>query len=271
MTVIVILFFVAGAVGIHLFAPHFFPAIVTAVARPFWRVQFSVINGAIHSPEYLLERNQLLQSQIEEMQTRLDTMVAIELENRQLKELYGRSGYSPIDSTVFGFEQSTSSPINIEEEFNNPDARILAAVIKRPPFSIYDELVIDIGKDYELSTSSMVYSSGGVLIGKVVDVSSKTARVRLLSSPGETYEVLIGDSNTPATAFGRGGGQYDAQVSRDMNIKEGDFVMNPSLNDKPLGMVSAVLIDPAQPFKTILFAPPINIYQLRWVLVENRE
>lgn len=205
-----------------------------------------------------------------EIQVRFDTVSAIQTENKELKELFGRTIIETLVTISPSVTGSTTEGLATYTDLVNPDAKILAAVLKRPPYSMYDELIIDIGNDQGVSTSSIVYASGGVMIGKVVQVLNKTARVRLLSSSGETYEVLIGDNNTPATAFGRGGGQYEAQVSRDIDIEEGDFVISPALNDKPFGVVSAVLVDPAQPFKTILFAPPINIYQLRWVLVENR-
>ncbi len=229
---------------LQLFAPHFFPSLFTAIARPFWRTEFSIESGALKSPETLLSENEALNRQLADAQVRLDTIHAVELENNELKTLLGRDP-------------------------KNQDIRILAAVLKHPPFSAYDELIIDIGHDYNLSTSSQIYASGDILIGHVVDVLNTTAKVKLFSSSNEKYEVLIGPNHTPATAIGRGGGQYEAQVSRETSVKEGDFVLNPSLNDKPFGIVSAVLQDPTQPFETVLFAPPVNIYQLRWVLVKN--
>jgi len=93
----------------------------------------------------------------------------------------------------------------------------------------------------------------------------------LFSSPGEKYQVMIGSSHAPISAVGRGGGQYQAQISRDAHVSEGDIVNSPGLNDAPFGIVTAVLSDPAQPFQTVLFAPPVNVYQLRWVLVDRNE
>ena len=114
-----------------------------------------------------------------------------------------------------------------------------------------------------------MYAYEGVLVGRVIDVLKNSAKVRLFSSPGETHQVLIGSNSIPATAIGRGGGQYEAEVSRDVQIMEGDFVINPSLNDRPFGIVSVVLSNPTEPFSTVLFAPPISVYQLKWVLVKD--
>jgi cell shape-determining protein MreC len=256
-----------------LFTPHLFPSIFTAIARPFWRLEFSIESGALKSPETLLNENEALTSQLADAQVRLDTIGAIESENSELKALLGRdttvSATISNSSTSTLSTNSTNSKTSSKSIQRNVETRILAAVLKRPPFSPYDELIIDIGNDYKLSTSSTVYADGGVLIGRVIDVLSTTAKVKLFSSPNEKYEVLVGISHTPATAIGRGGGQYETNVSRDTVVKEGDFVFNSSLSDKPFGIVSAVLLDPTLPFETILFAPPVNVYKLKWVLVKN--
>lgn len=268
---------------LQLFTPHFFPSLFTAMARPFWRTEFSIESGALKSSETLLSENEALNRQLADAQVRLDTIHAVELENNELKTLLGRdpgiildivSNVSSISTSTSIIAQLISSRSASSKNYpksaqKNQDIRILAAVLKHPPLSPYDELIIDIGHDYNLSTSSQVYASGDILIGHVVDVLNTTAKVKLFSSSNEKYEVLIGPNHTPATAIGRGGGQYEAQVSRETSVKEGDFVLNPSLNDKPFGIVSAVLQDPTQPFETVLFAPPVNIYQLRWVLVKN--
>lgn len=261
---------IAGVIGfvvvvltvLQLSIPHFFPSLFTAIARPFWRIEFSLGNGALKSPEVLLNQNETLLRQLSDAQVRLDTIHAIESENEELKTLLGRNSAS---TETIG--TSTSSRAKVSTK--NLETRILAAVLKRPPASHYDELIIDIGHDYNVSTSSLIYATGDILLGRVIDVVGKTAKVKLFSSPGEKYDVLVGSKHIAATAAGRGGGQYEAQVSRDTDIKEGDFVLNSSLNDKPFGIVSAVVLDPTLPFKTVLFAPSVNLYELRWVLVKN--
>jgi hypothetical protein len=51
---------------------------------------------------------------------------------------------------------------------------------------------------------------------------------------------------------------------------KGDYVLSPSLGDRPFGVVVSVEADPAQPFETVLIAAPVNIFGLRWVLVDSR-
>jgi len=222
--------------------PHFMPGLWTSFARPFWRAEFSVSSGALQSPEQLMNENEMLERQIADDQVRLQSVNALESQVQEFETLLGRT--------------ATSS-------------RVLAAVLKRPPYSPYDELVIDLGHDNGVSSTSLVYAPGNVLIGRITDALSQTSKVMLFSSPGEQYQVLIGNAHTPATAVGRGGGQYQAQVSRDVKVSEGDYIVDPSLNDHVFGIVTSVVSDASDPFATVLFAPPVNIYQLRWVLIQK--
>lgn len=241
-------FLVAIVILIQIFFSHFFPALITSVARPFWRAEFSVASGSLESPQSLLADNENLKIQLEEANLRLRTIQAIELENAELKSFFGK---------------------NINATSTMKNQRILAPVLVRPGIGIYDELIIDGGKNLGFIIDDKVYAPGDVLIGAISDVLPETSKVSLFSSSGNILYVLIGPSNAPATAVGRGGGQYTAQLPRAVKISAGDFVIVPSIDDKPFGIVSAVESDSAQSFEIILFASPVNIYQLRWVLVEH--
>ena len=150
----------------------------------------------------------------------------------------------------------------------------LAAVLKRPPISPYDELIIDIGQNNGVAVGNLVYAPGNVLIGSVSDTLGETSKVSLFSSAGMTYDVLVSDAavgkNIPAVAHGLGGGQFSVQVPRDVVSNTGDIVTVPSINNKTIGIVGGVAMDPAQPFETILFTSLANIYELHWVLVDTK-
>lgn len=238
----------------QLLVPHFLPAVWSSVARPFWRMEFSIASGSLQSPGALLAENEALKRQLAEDGVRLSTIQAIEAENEELKMLLGRD---PLTST------STAS---IKAK---PAKRILAAVLVRPPAGPYDELVLDGGSDLGFAKGDKVYAPGDVLIGTVSDVLGATSKVVLFSSPGERYQVLIGSDKSPATAVGRGGGEYQAELPRDAKVAENDFVLAPSIGDMPFGIVNSVITDPARAFETVLFSPPVNVYELRWVLVDT--
>ncbi len=223
-------------------SPHTLPNLANSIARPFWQAEFSIMSGSLKSYNQLLRENEELKRNLDEDVIRLSTITAIEKENIELKALMG---------------QSTTTKL------------ILAPVLVRPPVIDYDDMIIDGGTTLGFSAGDKVYAPGKVLIGRIVDVARQTSKVRLLSSPGEKYEVLIGPDNISATAIGRGGGQYRADLPRDVKVQEGDFVIAPSVDDKPFGSIVSVASDPTEPFETILFAPTVNIYQLRWVLIDT--
>jgi cell shape-determining protein MreC len=146
---------------------------------------------------------------------------------------------------------------------------VLAAVLQKPPLAAYDELVLDVGSDAALTTGNMVYASGNIPIGKVTEVLAHSSKVLLFSSPEQKFDVLVGSSNIPATAIGKGGGQYEVELPRGAQVSEGDNISIPSLKTNLYGIVSAIISNPSQPFEKILFSAPVNIYQLKWVYVEK--
>ncbi|MBU6426820.1 hypothetical protein KGQ27_01095 [Patescibacteria group bacterium] len=279
LTLLIIVF-----VFLRWLAPHFLPSLFTSVAVPFWRAEFSVASGSLQSPQQLLDENESLKLQLAADELRLNTVRSVELENAELKDLLGRS----VDVSIFNAggtgadatsTQTASSSIGVSREYATflrmissqkpAQSRIISPILMRPPFVPYDELIIDGGSDIGFSTGDKVYAPGNVLIGKIVDTLNRTSKVILFSSPGQTYQVMLASSSVSITAIGRGGGQYSAQVSRDISVKAGDFIINPSLNDRAFGVVFHVIADPTQPFQTVLFAPPVNLYQLKWVMIDK--
>ncbi len=258
------------------FIPHFLPAIFTTIARPFWRVEFSLESGSLKSPAALLAENEALKVRIQELTTADASVDLVRTQNSELLAVLGRSDLSLASfnqsDNIFSSSSSASSTqvSNLSKLFSsiNPsDARVLAAVLVRPPFAHYDELIVDVGLDHGIMPGMKVYALGNILIGTTTDVLGQTSKITLFSSVGQAYPVLIGTNHVPATAIGRGGGQYEAQVPQATKIAQGDVVLDASLADGPFGVVTAVLSNPADPFETVLFSPGVNVYQLRWVLI----
>jgi cell shape-determining protein MreC len=226
--------------------PSAFPGLFTSLAVPFWRERFSIENGALRSPAELLSENAALERELVALKLEIasSSVAMLQTENAELKTLLGRASTTP-------------SPY------------VLAAVLARPSAVPYDGLTIDLGSSDGVSTTSLVYAPGNVLIGRIVSVLSRTSEVALLSSPGETYNVLIGENRLPATAVGRGGGQYRAELPHGSAVAIGDFVSDPSLYDGPFGVVVSVVAGSPNPFDEILIAPPVDVSQLHWVLLQT--
>lgn len=258
-------FIIALLIIIQFVFPHLFPSIFTTIARPFWRLDFSIKNGSLSNQESLLSENAALKMQLDEATLRLDNIKSIEEENSSLLNILGRPVRKNATSTAV--VSSTTDNPDVQYLKMNVNGRILAAVLIRPPFVGYDEMIIDIGKDFGLNIDDKIYAPGNVLIGRVVDVLEHSAKVSLFSSPDEKTTVLIGDKKYSGNAIGSGGGQYQIELPRDIDVNDGDLVYVSSISDRPFGKVTAVLSDPVKAFKTALFSSTVNIYDLNFVLV----
>jgi rod shape-determining protein MreC len=231
---------------IELAAPHAFPAFFGAIAKPFWRVETYTAVGGFKTQTQLLAENESLRRELADLRASYasSTLSLLQSDNAELLRAMGRA---------------TTTPRHF----------VLGAVLARPSFVPYDGFIIDVGTDNGLSTTSQVYSVDKVLIGRIQELHGSTAKVLLYSSPRETYSVIIGPKRIPATAVGQGGGQYRASVPHGSGAQVGDFVSDSTLDGRPFGVVASVVTDPSDPFDTVLFAPPVNIYQTRFVLVDT--
>lgn len=153
---------------------------------------------------------------------------------------------------------------------NTASSTIIAYILKKPPYTAYDSYIIDIGNDNNVKVGNKVFSIGNVLLGEIVEVNSDTSKVKLYSSFGEKFNVNIGKS-IQTTAIGKGGGTFEVILPRDTDVKEGDTVIVPDIHTSVFGMVQKVIIDPAKTFYTVLFSQPVNIYEQKMLLIENRK
>lgn len=225
-------------------APQLFPGLAASMARPFWRAEFAIKSGSLRSSQDLLAENESLKRELESFRLSIaSTSISLLFdENAELRSILGRASTTP---------------------------RTLAAVLARPPHAPYDELIIDLGRRDGVTETTMVYAPGEVLIGRVSAVFSETSSVRLFSSSGTTYDVFIGSTNIPATAIGRGGGYYVAELPHGTAAVAGDTVSDSAgLGNGIFGNVISVSNDPSSTFDQALIAPPINIFGLRWVLLD---
>lgn len=174
----------------------------------------------------------------------------------------------PVETRI---AELTAENIDLKEILGRSIAKntILSVVLRKPPQAPYDTLIIDTGKNNGVSVGDSVYALGNILIGRVAATYANYSKVKLFSNPGEKYEVLVGSHNIPATAVGRGGGSFEMILPRDSGVLVGDIVSVPSMTPSSLGVVSALVSEPAQAFVAVLIAAPVNMTQIRWVEVER--
>ena len=140
-------------------------------------------------------------------------------------------------------------------------------VIKKPPSLPYDVLVLGAGNNISINKGDKILAQGDIVIGEIYDVYEHISTAILYSSPGNSIDVLLGSSALALEARGRGGGVYQIQVPRGVDVSEGDYVAIQSSYPNFLGEIAAVFSEPTDPFKTAIFSMPVNIFEIKWVRV----
>jgi hypothetical protein len=70
--------------------------------------------------------------------------------------------------------------------------------------------------------------------------------------------VVIGGNVIPATAHGRGMGNFEAKIPQGSLVASGENVLIPG-EDLILGVVGAIEENPGEPFMRVFFRTPFNI------------
>ncbi len=225
--------------------PKFFPALFSDIAHPFWKTKVTLtedVQKLGKSKDELLLDNQSLTERIKELETKEMTVSMLEQENVELKAILGRVSGRTLT---------------------------LAVVLEKPPQTPYDTLIIDLGTKDGISVGERVLAEEAIMIGHIAEVSPKTSKVVLYSSPSEKFDARIGSSSIETSITGRGGGNFEATLPREAAVKIGDNVIVPNISPLLFGNVSAVIADTASAFEKILIKTPININELNKVEVEK--
>src|SRR3989344_3683980 len=187
----------------------------------------------------LVYENGTLRAEIDRMQAQVLDRNLLEEKVMKLEEALGRAG---------------------------SDNRVVASVLVGPGRSPYDTLVIDAGAKHGIVVDDVVVYAGAGAIGTIAEVSDSSAKVKLYSSSGQDHLVLVGANAIPATARGRGMGNFEAKLPQGSTVSLGDTVLFPDDN-LILGTVQLVEEEPSLPFITVFFRTPFNIADIRSVEV----
>jgi cell shape-determining protein MreC len=146
---------------------------------------------------------------------------------------------------------------------------ILGAILAKPSQSLYDTLLIDIGVAEGIKTGDIVFALGNVPIGRIDVVYPNSSKVILFSSPGETTQAVISNKNIFLELVGRGGGNFEMVMPKDLTLQKGDQIVMPGLNSYLLATVETIISDPRDPLNKALLTSPVNIEEQKFVEVEE--
>lgn len=143
----------------------------------------------------------------------------------------------------------------------------LAHVVTLPNRSIYDTFVIDAGTDAHIAVGQTVYGFGSIALGMISDTAVDHATVSLFSTSGRETSGNVGSGNVAVTLIGRGGGEYEVRLPRDLAFTVGDLVSYQSVHTAVLAEIERIVTDPRDPFQRLIAKTPINLQALKWVIV----
>jgi cell shape-determining protein MreC len=120
------------------------------------------------------QQNMALQQQVEAQSADAAAIALLEQENSELKTVLGRA---PTKDSV------------------------LAVVLKKPPFSAYDNLIIDIGADHNVAVGDMVYAVSSASVATSSNASSTAASSTIVSTPATSVTGAASTATTSATVL----------------------------------------------------------------------
>ncbi len=149
---------------------------------------------------------------------------------------------------------------------------ILAGILSKPNQSAYDTVIVDAGSNQFVSVGALVFADGNVPIGRVGSVYPSSSKIILFSNPSEQTQVSI-SSDPKQDVFmqviGRGGGNFEMILPRDLNLEKGAQVVLPGITPYVVGTVETIISDPRDAFKKALLVSPVNIEMLKFVEIQK--
>lgn len=188
----------------------------------------------------LIKKINELQTTLESYDAQITTASIISSENDALKAELGRS----------------PRPVGV-----------LAHVVTLPNRSFYDTFVIDAGSDDTISVGQTVYGFGSIALGTITSVESDHATVQLFSASGQTTSGTVAGSDVAVTLIGRGGGEYEVRMPRDVEFVVGGLIAYQTTESAVLAEIERIATDPRDPFQRLIAKAPINLQALKWVIV----
>lgn len=218
------------------------------ISRPVWAVSDTVVNSFSNLTQYfvfksnLISENQALRDENETLKLKQVDYGILSTENDDLKSQLGRT---------------------------NNKTRFISRVLSKPPRSPYDTLVIDAGTAEGVVMDDAVYLSGNVIVGTISSVTTHTSVVQLFSTANNKQEVVLERTGASFEIIGQGGANFKLEVPKETDIIWGDVFTYPGISSAVVGSVYYIAVNPQSSFKTIYIRIPGNIFQSKYVFVEN--
>ncbi|MCC6198765.1 hypothetical protein IT401_00935 [Candidatus Nomurabacteria bacterium] len=181
-----------------------------------------------------------------------------------------------LENTLAGMKALSDQQSLLQEENDALKAELgrgqaphgtLARVLTMPSRSFYDTLLIDAGEAEGITEGQSVFAFDAVAIGTISSVETHRATVQLFSAPGRETTGNAEGSDVAITLIGRGGGEYEVRMPRDLPFAIGESVSLQSVHMATLATIEKIITDPRDPFQRLLAKVPVNLNALKFVVV----
>ncbi len=229
-----------------IFVFTFLDRVIISTVSPIWKSENIVVrslqNGFnfFNSQRALFEENTLLKEKISSLELELVSLSKDGLQQETFFELIGR-------------KQTQNT--------------VVVAVLTHPPQTPYDIIIIDAGSLDSINVDARVFLPEGPYLGKVLEVFSNKAKVKLLSSSGEETDAILERGSVPVKLVGTGGGNFKFALPQNIAVENGDRIISSDISGNLMAVVGKVNVSPTDSFKEVLAHSPVNIFSLRFVFV----
>ncbi len=142
---------------------------------------------------------------------------------------------------------------------------ILSKITRRPPFTMYDKLVIDRGDMHGVVVGNQAYKAE-MFVGNVTEVFRDFSIVTMITSPDITTHADINGSEV--FLKGQGNGKFVADLPRDINVKVGDTVYSRERELYIIGIVESVEAEGEATLQKIYVSLPETTSSIKWVILK---
>jgi rod shape-determining protein MreC len=230
-----------------------FDAVIIPVLSPLLKVSTAAFTSVNHMWQAYFNlvgvrgENALLQKAVAELQRENQLLQEAALENRRLREL-------------LGFKKKV------------PYHFVPAEIIGRDPSSWFRTLLIDKGTDSGIRRGAAVMTAQG-MVGKILEVENKTAKVLLLIDSNSALDILVQRSRAKGIIEGRTEELCELRfVSKNEDIRSGDVIITSGLDEIiPKGIVVGAVVNVVRNspgfFQLVEVKPAADFSRLEEVLV----
>jgi len=194
-------------------------------------------------------------------------------ENQQLREENSRLITENLRLKEFEAENATLRDL-LKFTRNNPNYTVLAAdVIGRDPSPYVSTIMINIGENRGLKPGMPVITGGSALVGRVLQVNPRTAKVQILEDVSSAVNAMIQGSRATGLVRGQPDGTLIMElIPQEEKVQPGDIVLTSGLGgDLPralvIGQVTEVTRRDIDLFQSAALRSAVDLNRLEVVTV----